>query len=352
MANSVRKLFFLLIVPLLFFGVKNVNAKGINLYTSNYDLVGSCTDCSRLSSWDKDFNNVRRVRFILDSKPILPNYAYSNGIEFSILSPYSPVSATCGLFVNGNYVSNNLTENINKSSVTSVEGGFYDTFFNYTNTRTYVSNNSTSSMFIECELNQAYVMNSVSFSQFFSNEGQDNTSAIQNSTDEIIKNNDKNTEKIQEELKKNQEETKKQTEEQQKTNETLTDDTIHGFGSEDFDEINKDSSGPISGLITMPLTLLNKFLNGFNGQCQSYSLPPLLGSVITFPCLNLESTLGSDIWSKIDGLICLFLIYEIAMMVVSWFEKVTSLQDTFGEQYVPRHSAAAEDYIPKHVERR
>lgn len=180
---------------------------------------------------------------------------------------------------------------------------------------------------------------------------ENENSAILNSLNRNQQETNKKLDEVKEELKKQTEESKKQSDEQKKTNETLTDDTIHGFGSEDFDEINKDSSGPISGLITMPITLLNKFLNGFNGQCQSYSLPDLLGTSITFPCLNLESTLGSDIWSKIDGLMCLFMIYQIAMMVISWFEKVTSLQDTFAPQYVPSHSAASEDYIPKHVER-
>lgn len=180
---------------------------------------------------------------------------------------------------------------------------------------------------------------------------ENENSAILNSLNRNQQETNKKLDEVKEEIKKQTEESKKQSDEQKKTNETLTDDTIHGFDGKDFDEINKDSSGPISGLITMPITLLNKFLNGFNGQCQAYSLPPLLGTAITFPCLNLESILGSDIWSKIDGLMCMFMIYQIAMMVISWFEKVTSLQDTFAPQYVPSHSAASEDYIPKHVER-
>lgn len=180
---------------------------------------------------------------------------------------------------------------------------------------------------------------------------ENENSAILNSLNRNQQETNKKLDEVKEEIKKQTEESKKQSDEQKKTNETLTYDTIHGFAGKDFDEINKDSSGPISGLITMPITLLNKFLNGFNGQCQSYSLPPLLGTAITFPCLNLESILGSDIWSKIDGLMCIFIIYQIAMMVISWFEKVTSLQDTFAPQYVPSHSAASEDYIPKHVER-
>lgn len=178
---------------------------------------------------------------------------------------------------------------------------------------------------------------------------ENENSAILNSLNQEQKKTNQKIDEVKEEIKKQTEESKKQSDEQKKTNETLTDDTIHGFDGKDFDEINKDSSGPISGLITMPITLLNKFLNGFNGQCQSYSLPPLLGTAITFPCL--KSVLGSDIWSKIDGLMCIFMIYQIAMMVISWFEKVTSLQDTFAPQYVPSHSAASEDYIPKHVER-
>lgn len=140
------------------------------------------------------------------------------------------------------------------------------------------------------------------------------------------------------------------------TNQNLNDinDTLHNgdvkdFSLGDFDlgiDLDPENS-PVSALITLPVSLLNAFLSGLEGQCYGYTIPFFFGEDLTFPCIDLEDYLGSELWNTIDLICCIFLIYNIAMMVVSFFEKITSLQDAFDSMYAPRHQAV-DTYIPKH----
>lgn len=382
MDYSIKRLLFLIILPLFFLiSSVNVHAMPVTDVSGSYglikcsnDKVNGLSNCAYVQSYGIIGENTaytmleKSSTFAHDHVPyakfdvftalyLFPNLNYKNGSFYTLNFEYNQ----------GSYVSTIITTLTKANLVVEafngsdyVSGGYTDLNFSadYNDTTksghisiTFKATTDTTSYRIRIQPGVAIWTNTSSkLAQgvrvfLISANVEENLSnallnQITNQNETIINQNQQLIDS-----------SKKANEEQKKTNETLTDDTIHGFDGKDFDEINKDSSGPISGLITMPITLLNKFLNGFNGQCQSYSLPPLLGTAITFPCLNLESILGSDIWSKIDGLMCIFMIYQIAMMIISWFEKVTSLQDTFAPQYVPSHSAASEDYIPKHVER-
>lgn len=96
--------------------------------------------------------------------------------------------------------------------------------------------------------------------------------------------------------------------------------------------------GPISTLILMPLTLINHYVDGFNSSCSSINLGKLYGTDLKLPCINLESKLGSSLWTTIDGLVSIFMIYNICMLFVSAFNDITSLRDTFDSLYVPQHA--------------
>ena len=95
--------------------------------------------------------------------------------------------------------------------------------------------------------------------------------------------------------------------------------------------------GPISTLILMPLTLINHYVDGFNSSCSAINLGSLYGTDLKLPCINLESKLGSSLWVTIDGLVSIFMIYNICMLFVSAFNDITSLRDTFDSLYVPQH---------------
>ena len=122
---------------------------------------------------------------------------------------------------------------------------------------------------------------------------------------------------------------------------TITDDTpvsdkeLNDF----FDGIgaNFATDTPISDLILMPFTLLEAYSNGISSSCSNFSLGSLFGTELVMPCIDLESIVGSNLWTLIDTLISIFMFYNIAMLCVSIFESITSLDDSFQLLYTPQH---------------
>lgn len=134
-------------------------------------------------------------------------------------------------------------------------------------------------------------------------------------------------------------------------NQALTDSII----SEDSPNTNQDiqdmddmvaSDTPITDLITMPLTLINAYINGIGATCSPVNLGNLYGTTLTLPCINLEQRLGSNLWGIIDALFSLFMCYNIGMLFVSAFDGITSLRDDFEGLYQPRHADTG--YVGKH----
>lgn len=121
----------------------------------------------------------------------------------------------------------------------------------------------------------------------------------------------------------------------QETNDTLKDDTVDN-SSLNIDDKSADlGNSPVSDLITLPIKLLTNIYNGFSGSCVSYNLGSLFGTDLIFPCINLESILGSFLWGLIDSLCCIFLIYKIAMLFVSMWTKIITMKDVFSSIYTP-----------------
>lgn len=121
-------------------------------------------------------------------------------------------------------------------------------------------------------------------------------------------------------------------------NGTLTDSSSPNTESFLDDVKNVFNDGPISTLILMPFTLLNRYVDGFNGSCSSISLGNLYGTDLSLPCIDLENKLGSTLWNTIDGLVSIFMIYNIGMLFVMVFNDITSLRDTFDSLYTPQHA--------------
>lgn len=111
-----------------------------------------------------------------------------------------------------------------------------------------------------------------------------------------------------------------------------------------FSDIGLSDDTPISNLILMPITLLNAFNSGVSGTCRPFNLGALYGSDLIMPCINIESRLGSNLWSSIDAITSIFIIYELAMLIVSVFNDITSLKDGFNGLYTPKH----EGYKARH----
>lgn len=135
---------------------------------------------------------------------------------------------------------------------------------------------------------------------------------------------------------------------QQDINNTLNDDSGGEVSSSWFDEFRESSSTPVSDLLTMPITLLQAYLNGFSDTCRDMNLGSLYGSYIIIPCLNIESYLGSELWSLIDVLFTLFMLYNIGMLCVTIYEGITSLNDDMQFLYSPRHAGAGDTRVERY----
>lgn len=131
-------------------------------------------------------------------------------------------------------------------------------------------------------------------------------------------------------------------------NDTLKDDSGGEVSSSWFDDFQDTSTSPVSDLLTMPITLMQAYLEGFNGNCQSINLGRLYGSYLVIPCINLRIYLGDDLWSLIDVLFSLFMLYNIGMLCVSIYEGITSLEDDMQMLYSPRHAGAGDTRVERY----
>lgn len=120
---------------------------------------------------------------------------------------------------------------------------------------------------------------------------------------------------------------------------SLTDDS--GISDNELQDLFGDlqeSNSPVSDLLTLPITLLQAYLTGFDSVCTTYNLGSLYGTNLTLPCIDIPSYIGNSLWTMIDALCCIYMIYNIAMLFVSIYEQFTSLDDSFQLLYSPRHS--------------
>lgn len=103
-----------------------------------------------------------------------------------------------------------------------------------------------------------------------------------------------------------------------------------------FDGIVPSSDTPISDLLLLPMNLLDIYATSLGGTCNPVSLGTLFGTELVLPCIDLSDKLGS-LWSLIDAIISIFMFYNIAMLCISIFDSITSLQSGFDLLYSPQH---------------
>lgn len=131
------------------------------------------------------------------------------------------------------------------------------------------------------------------------------------------------------------------TDAQNETNDLLGDNNVSNDTNTTLDSLldkngtTQSTFGPVADLILLPLTLFGAFYNSFGGTCSSYDLGSLLGHNIVLPCINLRNILGNGLYTTIDLAISLFLIYNIVMMCVHIFDRLTSLYDPFNDLFKP-----------------
>lgn len=128
-------------------------------------------------------------------------------------------------------------------------------------------------------------------------------------------------------IEKNTEDTKNAIED---TNDTLKDDSIDNSNtSSTLEDLSEDlpTNSVISDLLLLPVRLFQSILNSINGSCTTFNLGSLFGSNLTLPCINIESLLGSSLWSVIDILFSGAFVLVIRKKFVDIFENLTELRN-------------------------
>lgn len=111
-------------------------------------------------------------------------------------------------------------------------------------------------------------------------------------------------------------------------NSSINNDNIDSADSKANEWSSKSlSDNAVANMVTMPITLLQAYLNGLNGSCSSFSLGSLYDHELTLPCINLSSYFGSTLWNIIDILFSGFMIYALGKKFVKIFNDFTNLRD-------------------------
>lgn len=103
--------------------------------------------------------------------------------------------------------------------------------------------------------------------------------------------------------------------------------------------------GPISGLLTMPITWFNAFTNP--KACVPINFGTLYGHDLTIPCINPKKYLGEDLWSVIDLFIVVTMIISLSQLLLFVINQFRNLDDLYNWYYTPRHAKG--EYEPRHA---
>lgn len=90
---------------------------------------------------------------------------------------------------------------------------------------------------------------------------------------------------------------------------------------------NVASTSGIETIFLLPVTLIRTIINNNSGTCSTISLGSLYGTNLNLPCINIESYLGSTIYTIIDLFCCFALIMGLRKYVLEIFNKITSLKE-------------------------
>ena len=123
-------------------------------------------------------------------------------------------------------------------------------------------------------------------------------------------------------------EERQQNEKLDKINDTMNDSSVDSpNNSIDSLKSNLPTNTVISDLILLPVTFLQNLVSSLNGSCSAFSLGSLLGTNLSMPCINLESYLGSTIWTFIDIVLSGMFVLIIRKKFVDIFQNITNLKN-------------------------
>lgn len=294
------------------------------------------------------------VSFVLDTADLFTINKLDTTLPWFYMFVNRNVAATC----DGNETFTKVNKIWN-----GLEGG-YDYIYRYQCSQLDVTQNFNNIMFRvivpgldQLEYPQAIQYFGIQFSSIIDkNENSADTNAIisanNQNTQTIISNNNQNTQTI---INNNNQNTTTINNSIEDIEDILNDDSDADvsilFDIEDY----MPSDTPITNLLLLPINLLNATYNGLNGTCQAWEIP--MGSFfnnysLTFPCINLAHRFGNQsgwtwqglsLWEIIDYMFSIYMIYNLAMLVIAAYTKISSLVDPWEELYIPQHA-----YVPKH----
>ena len=99
-------------------------------------------------------------------------------------------------------------------------------------------------------------------------------------------------------------------------------------------QYNSTSSNNVLNLLLIPINFIQTIINGFNDSCTQVCIGqcPSGGGVhdnawyFIFPCIDLQSLLGSTLYNVIDALMCFAMIFAFIRSVVGFFKKALLLE--------------------------
>ena len=146
----------------------------------------------------------------------------------------------------------------------------------------------------------------------------DSSSAINNQTQQIIQNDNSNTQQIIENNNSNTD----------KIDGTLKDSSVDSSDSTINNLKGKiPTNSVISDLLLLPVRFLQNFVNALGSSCSRFSLGSLYGTELFMPCINIESYLGSAIWTTIDLIISGLFVYSLRKKFIQIYQNLTNLKN-------------------------
>lgn len=83
----------------------------------------------------------------------------------------------------------------------------------------------------------------------------------------------------------------------------------------------------ISDLLLLPVRMLQAIVNSIGGNCSSFNLGSLYGTNLILPCINIQSYVGSGIWTFIDIVFSATFVIVIRKKFIQIFENITNLRN-------------------------
>lgn len=188
-------------------------------------------------------------------------------------------------------------------------------------------------VFKERTISSAYTnTTSIAYRELEINCSSDSNENITYSTDRIINSQNNNTDRIINDNRRENNETREKIEENTDAINGL-DDTLNDSSVDSSDSTinNLKSKIPtnsvISDLLLLPVRFLQNFVNALGSSCSQFNLGSLYGTNLYMPCINIESYLGSAIWTTIDLIISGLFVYKLRKKFIEIYQNLTNLKN-------------------------